>query len=272
MCKGPCVFFVLFLTTTLTTVMSLPRYQTCPVNLGLAMLGLSVLGSTIFGIISLQAMSICCQTRYWDKVCMFAAFVLTILFSINMVIAFVYVLIIQIKDHSCIPIGLLLINWIVTSIGTGVLLILVIAITCYLFATIKERYEIRRTQKELEQLYTIIYNPKINVDRLVERFKDKLMTEPLQESEIAVLRDSFGEHYKTSQGHLEYELRESCVICLEAFERDEEMIRFPICGHQYNWVCLQKWLGQQLSCPMCKRELRISMIKAVRSKGKPIAK
>ena len=44
----------------------------------------------------------------------------------------------------------------------------------------------------------------------------------------------------------------------------DEVIRFPECQHQYHWGCLRNWLGQHLNCPLCKRDLRPSMMLAIR--------
>ncbi|KAG4392443.1 hypothetical protein GLYMA_04G143800v4 [Glycine max] len=43
-----------------------------------------------------------------------------------------------------------------------------------------------------------------------------------------------------------------CSICFQDFE-DEEFVRtLPKCGHFFHLVCIDKWLVQQGSCPMCK--------------------
>ncbi|XP_027341043.1 NEP1-interacting protein 1-like [Abrus precatorius] len=43
-----------------------------------------------------------------------------------------------------------------------------------------------------------------------------------------------------------------CSICFQDFE-DGEFIRIlPNCGHFFHLVCIDKWLVQQGSCPMCR--------------------
>ncbi|KAG5091013.1 hypothetical protein AAZX31_18G093800 [Glycine max] len=43
-----------------------------------------------------------------------------------------------------------------------------------------------------------------------------------------------------------------CSICFQDFE-DEEFVRtLPKCGHFFHLVCIDKWLVQQGSCPMCR--------------------
>ncbi|MBA0708082.1 hypothetical protein Golax_020070 [Gossypium laxum] len=43
-----------------------------------------------------------------------------------------------------------------------------------------------------------------------------------------------------------------CCICLGVFE-DEEMVKvLPQCNHVYHSQCVDKWLGSQSSCPLCR--------------------
>ncbi|KAK8468495.1 hypothetical protein PHAVU_006G043600 [Phaseolus vulgaris] len=43
-----------------------------------------------------------------------------------------------------------------------------------------------------------------------------------------------------------------CSICFQDFE-DEEFVRtLPKCGHFFHLVCIDKWLVQQGSCPICR--------------------
>ncbi|XP_057439814.1 NEP1-interacting protein 1-like [Lotus japonicus] len=43
-----------------------------------------------------------------------------------------------------------------------------------------------------------------------------------------------------------------CSICFQDFE-DEELVRIlPKCGHIFHLECIDKWLVQQGSCPMCR--------------------
>ncbi|KAK7316762.1 hypothetical protein RJT34_00469 [Clitoria ternatea] len=43
-----------------------------------------------------------------------------------------------------------------------------------------------------------------------------------------------------------------CSICLQDLE-DEEFVRIlPKCGHIFHLVCIEKWLVQQESCPICR--------------------
>jgi hypothetical protein len=46
-----------------------------------------------------------------------------------------------------------------------------------------------------------------------------------------------------------------CNICLEAYEEDEELKVLP-CLHTYHSYCIDRWLGQRATCPVCKASIR----------------
>ncbi|XP_020230541.1 NEP1-interacting protein-like 1 [Cajanus cajan] len=43
-----------------------------------------------------------------------------------------------------------------------------------------------------------------------------------------------------------------CSICLQDFEDEEFVKKLPKCGHYFHLACIDKWLVQQGSCPMCR--------------------
>lgn len=47
-----------------------------------------------------------------------------------------------------------------------------------------------------------------------------------------------------------------CIICMEEFEYDAPIIKFPICKHKYHKYCLWEWLRTHTTCPMCRRGVR----------------
>jgi len=48
---------------------------------------------------------------------------------------------------------------------------------------------------------------------------------------------------------------ERCTICLEDFNKNEEIQLAP-CNHGYHKECLANWLTVKSSCPMCQARLR----------------
>lgn len=266
---------VLFLLTCISLLgfFSIELYKNCRVNLGMAMFILYLQPNIYCLFILFNTRLQCCMRQCWNVIGVCLTILFSITFATNMVWCFVYVVIVQFKSRECLSFNLLLVDWVVTGVGTGTILIVLIALLCYAFITMKERYEINKAQKQLEQLYTIIYDPTVNVEGLVEKYKDRLMTEPMKPQEIAVLRDFFGEKYPSSQEDIaDEELKEACIICLEPFSLSQEAIRFPVCSHQYHWGCLDMWIQQNLNCPMCKRDLRLAMVTGIRNKGRQKAK
>jgi hypothetical protein len=45
----------------------------------------------------------------------------------------------------------------------------------------------------------------------------------------------------------------TCSICLDTF-KDLEKARVMPCSHKYHLLCIDKWLMQHSSCPLCKVE------------------
>lgn len=49
--------------------------------------------------------------------------------------------------------------------------------------------------------------------------------------------------------------REECSICLGLFEDDEMIKVLPECLHAYHSDCVDKWLKNRSSCPLCRSSL-----------------
>ena len=45
-----------------------------------------------------------------------------------------------------------------------------------------------------------------------------------------------------------------CPVCLDTFKENEKA-RVMACGHKYHLLCIDKWLMQHNSCPLCKAEI-----------------
>lgn len=48
-----------------------------------------------------------------------------------------------------------------------------------------------------------------------------------------------------------------CSICLGEFCKGEVLKRLPMCNHEFHKECIEKWLLQHTSCPMCRIEVQI---------------
>uniref|UniRef100_A0A7N0VJZ4 RING-type E3 ubiquitin transferase n=1 Tax=Kalanchoe fedtschenkoi TaxID=63787 RepID=A0A7N0VJZ4_KALFE len=50
--------------------------------------------------------------------------------------------------------------------------------------------------------------------------------------------------------------KSECCICLDVFEDQERIKVLPGCQHTYHSDCVDLWLGNQSSCPLCRVSLK----------------
>jgi hypothetical protein len=67
---------------------------------------------------------------------------------------------------------------------------------------------------------------------------------PMQEEQI----HSIPEFKFTQTG--EHTEKKNCVICMEDFE-SQENVKLLACGHLFHSDCVNKWLLEKSTCPMC---------------------
>ena len=60
----------------------------------------------------------------------------------------------------------------------------------------------------------------------------------------------------TQFNNILYKENDGCVICLDNFKTDEKIIKLP-CNHIYHPECIQEWLKNNITCPLCRNELSI---------------
>eukprot|EP00850_Spirogloea_muscicola_P011560 SM000072S21194 [mRNA] locus=s72:196568:197642:- [translate_table: standard] len=46
-----------------------------------------------------------------------------------------------------------------------------------------------------------------------------------------------------------------CAICLMDYDKGEEVVRLPPCGHAFHAACIDSWLHTQTTCPICRLSL-----------------
>ena len=51
-----------------------------------------------------------------------------------------------------------------------------------------------------------------------------------------------------------------CPICFEDYKVGEEVSVLPVCSHMFHSRCIEKWLGQNPLCPMCRNNIRNDLL------------
>mmetsp|Transcript_8531 Transcript_8531/g.7882 ORF Transcript_8531/g.7882 Transcript_8531/m.7882 type:complete len:86 (-) Transcript_8531:402-659(-) len=50
-----------------------------------------------------------------------------------------------------------------------------------------------------------------------------------------------------------------CAICLEKFQQNEEIIQLNCnAGHLFHQACIEHWSKNNLTCPLCRKEIKIT--------------
>lgn len=50
-------------------------------------------------------------------------------------------------------------------------------------------------------------------------------------------------------------IKENCLICMENYKISELKRELPICKHYFHKKCIDKWIKNKASCPICRDEL-----------------
>ena len=238
----------------------------CSYNLDMALLILSMQTTVLTLIVLAIRLNIIGQRNaVWEVMVIMGMFVLIFTVIANFLIAYIMLLVVQAKHKGCLSAFYIVLDHMTLGIGNlcifgGLVYILIIA-----YKKTRDWIRNRRARKELSNLFHVIYNPDgASLEQLLDKYQDILNTEPLGKHELAILRDYFGKRFETDQHSLPEDQIQTCAICFEAFNFGGEVIKFPVCMHQYHWGCLEVWLNQHLNCPLCKRDLRPSMIVSIR--------
>lgn len=47
-----------------------------------------------------------------------------------------------------------------------------------------------------------------------------------------------------------------CSICIEEIKHSEVFLILPVCGHRFHYTCVNPWLEENKTCPMCRTCVR----------------
>ena len=85
----------------------------------------------------------------------------------------------------------------------------------------------------------VLNNPIIDITSVLKYIR----TDILKSFDIQVL-------YDFTYNNLEYNINSPCCICLEDYY-DGELLTNTLCNHSYHKICLNAWLVNQKTCPLC---------------------
>lgn len=84
--------------------------------------------------------------------------------------------------------------------------------------------------------------------RLLLRFATFLVTRPWRRHRSFTFRR--GKKAANDHSSVEY-----CAVCLQEAEEGEKMRRLTICRHCFHADCIDTWLGEMSTCPLCRAEI-----------------
>jgi hypothetical protein len=126
----------------------------------------------------------------------------------------------------------------------------------------------------------IVIQPELSYEELLERFRNDLdenrrgASEEIIRSYPVVLvgeEDDKVDAKRKKEQEAETEEKKdygTCGICLEDYQKGERT-KALCCPHSFHAECIDRWLKQVASCPVCKKE--VEMYRPERVEGKPTA-
>ncbi|KAJ3683083.1 hypothetical protein LUZ60_013310 [Juncus effusus] len=57
-----------------------------------------------------------------------------------------------------------------------------------------------------------------------------------------------------------YTVTPECAICLSEVSEGEEVRLLPVCTHLFHKVCIETWLMQNWTCPVCRARVRACIV------------
>ena len=191
------------------------------------------------------------------------------------IMSFVYMVQLTVtRNGKCLPKPMKFVDIGVMACLTTIFL-LGIAFVCFLIClSVRIRNRIEKARQELQNIYQNVGREDYDLEGFLERYKEALEVLAFSETDLAVLRDKFGETLPPDWKPQEPESNTNeCGICLSEYAGGDLRVNHPQCGHAFHFECLKEWLTRQSrlglqnnkrACPYCKTCTRAAMLREVR--------
>ncbi|KAK1310084.1 RING-H2 finger protein ATL7 [Acorus calamus] len=71
---------------------------------------------------------------------------------------------------------------------------------------------------------------------------------------VVVFKESFSIR-EAQDGKKLIQLGDWCAVCLGDYQAEERLQQIPACGHTFHIECIDSWLSENTTCPLCRVSL-----------------
>ncbi|KAH8827582.1 hypothetical protein DL96DRAFT_1599521 [Flagelloscypha sp. PMI_526] len=93
--------------------------------------------------------------------------------------------------------------------------------------------------------------------------------EIMKKLEVLVFKDVKKAKTPCAKGKQKEEEKERCFICLDDYDDEDEILRIPECTHYSHKACLEQWLRDATTCPVCRHDIAPPQYPRTTSSGRP---
>lgn len=241
-------------------ILMMENYKNCqfPLDIMMIILFSSVIWIRIFIWLYLKQV-----LRWLVKLCLgLGVFCLVV----SILSGLVLLILIEVFRPKCMPINLIVIDWIILGIGNFVLVSALALLVLHCIHERLQRQHVQQTLQRAEEIYEKIMDPKFDATVFVRENYDTIDKGKFSKKEEAIFEEHCKTTFEEDQSVLQECDKKECSICLAVFEQGCLIARHPICRHTFHQGCLEPWLKNDLHCPLCKRGTRSSLITQISKK------
>ena len=169
-----------------------------------------------------------------------------------------------VKSPECCNIANYLIDGTViglTFIYQNVILVYFSVKVCQL---VKQRKKHLAFEKDLQEIYENIYNEELDLEKFIEIYRELIEEEHLFDYEIMILKETSGFTYVPNKKS-KFK-NDDCLFCDKKFKNQDSVVQYPLCNHSYHLNCQTEWQAQKNVCPICKKNIRTSLLLSLNNK------